>query len=268
MKIKNMNFLKKFLIKILPSYYYIPIKYYYNKIYGMLEPELFIITQLIKPNDLTIDIGGNKGVYTYHLWKLNAKVEVFEPNDLCYKILSNFFYNKSKITLHNTALSDNVGKSKLYIPLDENGLEHDASSSIQNQNFKYSREQIIYLKTLDSYNFKNVKFIKIDVEGHEYSVLKGALSTISDSKPLLLIEIEQRHNINSILEIFSFIMNLNYLGFYLDSNKMVRKITDFNINKDQCLNDFENNRAAYINNFIFVHCSEIEKENTFNLFTT
>ena len=52
----------------------------------------------------------------------------------------------------------------------------------------------VELRTLDSYGFEDVAFIKIDVEGHEEAVLAGAGDTLVRAKPVLLIEIEERHN--------------------------------------------------------------------------
>ena len=50
----------------------------------------------------------------------------------------------------------------------------------------------IPLKTLDSYNFKNIDMIKIDVEGFEEEILAGGLQTIKNNKPILVIE-QQHH---------------------------------------------------------------------------
>jgi FkbM family methyltransferase len=50
----------------------------------------------------------------------------------------------------------------------------------------------IQLKTLDSYDFKNIGFIKIDVEGMEEHVLRGARQLIEREQPVVLIEIWKR----------------------------------------------------------------------------
>ena len=55
-----------------------------------------------------------------------------------------------------------------------------------------NREGVEYLivqqKTLDSFNFEDVDYIKIDVEGHELKVLKGAINTINKYSPLIVVE--------------------------------------------------------------------------------
>jgi hypothetical protein len=50
----------------------------------------------------------------------------------------------------------------------------------------------IPLKTLDSFNYENIDMIKIDVEGFEEEILAGAMNTIKQNKPVLVIE-QQKH---------------------------------------------------------------------------
>lgn len=94
--------------------------------------------------------------------------------------------------------------------------------------------------------------IKIDVEGHEAKVLSGALDTIKRNRPVLIIEIEQRHIHRPINEVFEMITNLNYKGFFLKKKKLL-SIKDFSLNIDQ--KKFLKNNVpmkGYINNFIFL----------------
>ena len=56
---------------------------------------------------------------------------------------------------------------------------------------------------------------KIDVEGHEYSVIEGAEATLLASKPALLLEIEQRHIGRPINEVFDKILSMGYHGFFI-----------------------------------------------------
>ena len=48
----------------------------------------------------------------------------------------------------------------------------------------------VICKTLDSFNLKNIDFIKIDVDGFEYKVLCGAVETIKNSNPVINIEMK------------------------------------------------------------------------------
>jgi len=53
------------------------------------------------------------------------------------------------------------------------------------------------MRTLDSFDYTDIGFIKIDVEGYEYKVLLGAKETIKKYRPVLLVE-QNRGNLNAI----------------------------------------------------------------------
>ena len=64
----------------------------------------------------------------------------------------------------------------------------------------------IKMKKLDDIEIKNkIGFIKIDVERHEKNVIQGGIKTVKNNKPVLLVEIEERHTKTSIIEIITFI---------------------------------------------------------------
>jgi hypothetical protein len=53
------------------------------------------------------------------------------------------------------------------------------------------------LRPLDSFGFRNLSFIKIDVEGFEDEVLEGARLTIARNRPVILIEIQGGHSLET-----------------------------------------------------------------------
>ncbi len=65
----------------------------------------------------------------------------------------------------------------------------------------------VEMVTLDSFNLDNVSFIKIDVEGHEIEVLKGARATLERNKPVMVIEVYGRSDKDDRLD---FIRSLGY----------------------------------------------------------
>ena len=149
------------------------------------------------------------------------------------------------------------------IPIDVDGVEHDSSGSIENNHFANTRSETVPLKSLDSFAFQVVDFIKIDVEGHEFALLQGAVETIQASNPAMLIEIEQRHNNVDIFEIFSFIENLGYKSYYLDEG-MLYDSSHF----DLALLQAEENLTTsnkYINNFLFLHKDRLNTSEYKNL---
>lgn len=240
----------------IPKNLQVPLKYLINLMQGHIEEEMKILKLLINPNDFVVDIGGNRGIYTFHLWKIGAKVHVFEPNPKCFEILSKWGVNKNRIFLYQVALSKISSFATLHIPIDEFGIEHDSSASIENLEFRNSREQVVQIQTLDYYEFSDVKFIKIDVEGHEHDVIEGAIKTISKFKPALLIEIEQRHHSIPISAIFNSVIEQGYQGYFLETNKL-KSINEFNLITHQSLSNFGVKKGKYINNFLFLDSSKI-----------
>jgi FkbM family methyltransferase len=249
--------LKHFLRNAIPLKLQVPCKYFYEYGSFRLEFEISLLRYLVSGRGHAIDIGGNRGLYTYCLSRLGADIDVFEPNRVCHRLLKAWIDARKNIRLHEAALSDRAGWSTLYIPVDEFGVEHDSSGALQHMHPSVARPQRVKLETLDSYNFSKVDLIKIDVEGHEYSVLIGAQNTIKNSKPALIIEIESRHNSSPIDETFDLITSFGYCGFFFSDRKM-KEIADFNITVHQDINNIDANRDKYINNFLFLHQSKID----------
>ena len=63
-------------------------------------------------------------------------------------------------------------------------------------------------------NMGKLGFVKIDVEGYEYEVLKGMARTLVDERPMLLVEIENRHNPKKFEDTFNFLSGIGYLPFF------------------------------------------------------
>ena len=68
--------------------------------------------------------------------------------------------------------------------------------------FRNKSEEVVQTKTIDSFDFPKMDFIKIDVEGWEEQVILGGLETIKKYNPKIYIEI-WRKNYDSISEIFN-----------------------------------------------------------------
>ena len=236
---------------VLPGRLQVPSKYFYSKARGWLEPEMALLSKLVKPGDRVIDIGGNRGIYAYALFTLGSRLAVFEPNPECFRVLNSWAGGKKNVDVYGVALSSQHGQCHLHIPIDAAGHEHDASASLQSPSDDMSRCVKVEIATLDSFDFQDVKFIKIDVEGHELDALKGATKTIASSMPVMLIEIERRHNTINISEIFAFISGLGYDGFYLDG-KFLRSIVSFDEARDQPASGPGSKGGRYINNFLFI----------------
>ena len=100
---------------------------------------------------------------------------------------------------------------------------------------------------LDDVIQHDVGFIKIDVEGHELAVLRGSNSLIGRSRPILLVECEERHNRGGTRNLFNFMSDLDYVGKFVRDG-LVYDISKFDVIKDQTPNISE----PYIYNFFFI----------------
>jgi FkbM family methyltransferase len=97
-----------------------------------------------------------------------------------------------------------------------------------------------------------IDLVKIDVEGHEFEVVKGGEQTLRQHQPMMLIEIEQRHHdTESIATIWKFIEALGYAGFFLNRETLTFDPLDtFRVEVHQRPEDMGTHR--YINNFLFI----------------
>jgi FkbM family methyltransferase len=241
----------------IPHNYVVPVKYLYSKITGTLEPEVELIRRFVTRGDHVVDVGGNRGLYSYAFWRLGLRVEVFEPNEECLLGLEAWAHGKSNVNVHGVGLSSHQTSAVLQVPVDDSGVVHDSSGSLEKSDSGGFIGQHVQLKRLDDYGFKDLKFIKIDVEGHEVSVIEGAKNTIETSMPTLLVEIEQRHNRSQLIEVFTRILDFGYRGYFL-RNKQLHSISTFDLLIDQDIENIGKLDHSYINNFLFLDKSMAE----------
>lgn len=126
-----------------------------------------------------IDIGANVGLWTRTMARCFERVECFEPNPECHEAFWVNNEGQPLISLHSVALGEVAGKARL-----NNKLRSTGFTRIDEKHGDLDIE----IRTLDSYGFTDVDFIKIDVEGFEYYVIKGGMKTIQQSKPVIVIE--------------------------------------------------------------------------------
>lgn len=253
-----MTKLKSVVRKRLPARWQVPIKYRYCQFRGTIEKEIRILPLFLEKGDLAIDVGGNLGAYSFALKKLGCQVVVFEPNPDCATVLQAWGKYLSDVTVWPLALSSEPGSAVLRVPVDQDGIEHSSSASIEDAKVEENvRCHDVKLEPLDAFGLFGAKFIKIDVEGHELSVLAGAEQTIAESRAALLVEIEQRHNLRSIDDVFATILARGYQGFFL-AGALLRPLGDFDLELHQTIDAFQAGDKVYVNNFLFLHESRIE----------
>ena len=143
----------------------------------------------VKKGMVAVDIGAHVGMYTVEMGKIASFVHSFECSPKSYNYLcSNLLLRdlSYKVKTHNVALSDKEGVAKYAIrdPKDGGGngiciFERDVGIPTID----------VPTTTLDSFNITNICLIKIDVEGHEEFVLRGAVKTLdANGYPPIMFE--------------------------------------------------------------------------------
>ena len=203
------------------------------------EPEFWFIPALCHRRGIAIDVGTNMGEYSYFMARHALQVVAFEPNpDLWPEIRR----RAPTARIEGVALSDRSGSAEFRYVESNTGIAtiegHNALSMIGDRSSIRTRE--VALRTLDSFMFEGVSFLKIDVEGHEEAVLRGAEETLRRCRPSLLIESEDRHNAGAPNRLFSWLKEAGYNGYALLGSGLK------SVTAPPAVTD------RYVNNFIFL----------------
>ena len=242
-----------------------------NLLERKVEPEFLWIKEILTKNSVFMDIGANVGAYLYtlenHLKPEN--IYAFEPNQQLFKRLKRLF---PKVNLLSFALSDVSTIAEFKIPVINGEKVHTRGTlqtSIKEKNEEKTILQKVEVKPLDDlvfdevyieqdrnaqtnkFNLKKLDFIKIDVEGNEMQTLRGAKKTIEKFKPILMVEMEQRHHKENLWTLISEIADWGYSVNFLDRKTLQPKLlTEEFLNQQNP--DNVKNYKDYINNIIFL----------------
>lgn len=146
------------------------------------------------------DVGANVGHYTEALMNVfgdNARVYSFEPSKKTFETLSKTIYNNpicnGKVIINNVGLSDEAENIELFTDADNSGLASVYRRRLDHFGTSMNQSEMVTLTTLDEFCKKNdvfsIDFLKMDVEGHELSVLRGAKEMLKN-KAIKYIQFE------------------------------------------------------------------------------
>ena len=172
-----------------------------NRSFEAGEPELARLERLVPPGCRTaVDAGANIGLYTLRLAKLCRTVYAFEINPGVTVHLQRA--RLPNVNLMHVGLSSAEGPAVLYIPLLRGRMPLEGWASLTRGNCPDTdvhAEIIGQVRTLDSYGIVDLDFMKIDVEGHEIELLKGARETLTRSRPRILAEAKNLQPVADLL---------------------------------------------------------------------
>ncbi|HMP98433.1 MAG TPA: FkbM family methyltransferase [Cyclobacteriaceae bacterium] len=211
----------------------------------------------IKAGDTVLDIGAHKGGYLYFMLKRTGgtgKVFAFEPQSNLFQYLNQLskIYKWKNVIIEQLALSDVKSETTLFVPGHKKGNFSSPGATIASEKIieELSHTEKVNTDTLDNYCSKHQiipAFLKIDVEGNELRIFKGGINTLRNSKPKIIVEIEDRHvGKNGVTNTINFLTDLGYTCKFIHGNTY-RPLNEFDFEKHQNLGDMKN----YCNNFIF-----------------
>ena len=126
-----------------------------------------------------IDIGGHCGFWSFYLGINFKKVYAFEPVNIFQECFKKNIPHKN-VELIPIALGNDNKFISMNIEMKNSGATHISNEIDENNKME--------LKKLDDYEFINIDFIKIDVEGFENQVVLGAKETLIRNKPIIIVE--------------------------------------------------------------------------------
>lgn len=152
------------------------------------EPEFWRISEWVRRDDWVLDVGANIGSYTREFSRAvgpGGRVIALEPVPVTFQLLCRHVNDlQDNVTLLNVAASDRPGIVEMNVPRLGSGLANLYQSRIA----KNGSTKVLAIP-LDALSVSEpIRLIKVDVEGHEVSVLRGATELIRRDRPILILE--------------------------------------------------------------------------------
>ena len=162
------------------------------------------LTDRFQRDKIFVDVGANVGAYSVRAAAAGMRVHSFEPNPENARILRrNAAINGLAIEVNECALGSSNGKVNMMV----NGA---ISRIVDGEGIE------VPVRTLDSFTLDGVDLLKIDVEGYELEVVKGALITLERYHPPVMIEMHDWVGADKEATLFETLTRLGYSFEFLD----------------------------------------------------
>jgi FkbM family methyltransferase len=195
-----------------------------GRTYRRAEPELGRLAELCGTGGVMIDVGAWYGPWSLGLARHADRLITIEPaarHEVLRKILP------AHAEVINAAASDQAGTGELWTVGAGSGAGAgtEGMSSMQRRTI-HGGSLSVPLIRLDDLDVRDVRFIKIDVEGHEMNVLRGVAETVRRERPRLLVEVEER--IQPVKPLIELVTGWGYTGWVLSRGSWCR-LEDFDL---------------------------------------
>lgn len=139
--------------------------------------------------NMAVDVGANIGLHSVRFAKLFKNVIAFEPSSTNFECLQQNIKNYPNVKTFKTALGESNDKLNLCLPKDSNNCGAFSFKDFVNSDQDLLKENVSVVD-LDSFLLAP-DFIKIDTQGFELEVIKGAVKTIEKHRPVILAEVDR-----------------------------------------------------------------------------
>ena len=185
-----------------------------------------------------VDVGVNFGLFSIYFAKLlkeKGHVYAFEPEEQCINLIkkNSLLNNINNITIHKCAVSDKIGYTQMFNVNDQTALGY--VGNVKKVHDDSNKIKVITLDSIFEKEKKEIDIVKIDVEGHETSVINGFKLSLSNkriSPKVMMIELVDEHlarfghnkgELINFINSFGYEPYINYSGKKLEEYSRLHK---------------------------------------------
>lgn len=150
----------------------------------------------VKKFNSAIDVGANVGLHTVRFAQRFKNVFSFEPVSTVYECLQKNILKFNNIKIYKLGLGDYNMDKIVSIPKENNNCGQYSIVDFTNFDTELINEKI-EIKRMDDLNL-SADLIKIDTQGYELPILKGAIETIKRTFPVLILELERKKDLREV----------------------------------------------------------------------
>lgn len=178
--------------------------------FSYFEQALFEV--LVRPGQVVVEVGANIGAHTVLLSRLvgaEGEVHAYEPQRIVFQTLcANLALNQcTNVFAHQAALGAAEGMVMVPAPDPMSACNFGGVSLAAH----VPVGEPVAMRTLDSLDLPVCHFLKVDVEGMEVDVLRGALRTIESYRPIMYLENDRDDRSRELL---SLVLDLGYVAYW------------------------------------------------------